>query len=353
MEERLHQPPLPKVQLALAGEQPLAEHALRHLQRLPLHEGSLLGDQHFADQLGMVQEHLALGSEAEAGDVAVLPGDPEQRPGRIAPERERERAWDARPRARWKGSDSVPHRTPESVSFPALVRFRLRSRMDLRESRGDVGTKLIALAVLTVVSPLPAAAETPASSMRRRDRPARSYRSPPDAASTEGARVASRAAAQPAELLSRDRSTLYLAMASGGADQVLALDPGPDSTLRTLTLDGTLGARRRGSRRLDHRAAANGESLVLQQAPDGRHTRFAVIDTSFHGRPAVCRARGRYALDGVASTASPSSSSATGTQSERSGTTSSATTCSPGTSHRLSSTSETRTRRCKDSRSRA
>ena len=114
MEERLHQPTLPKVQLALAREQPLAEHALRHLQRLTLHERSLLADQHFPDQIRMVQEDLALGSEAEAGDVAVLPGDTQERPGRVPPERERERAGDARPRARWKGVGQVPHRTPET-----------------------------------------------------------------------------------------------------------------------------------------------------------------------------------------------------------------------------------------------
>ena len=114
MEERLHQPPLPKMQLALAREKPLAEHAFRHLQRLPLHERSLLADQHFPDEIGMVQEDLALGSETEAGDVAVLPGDPEKRSGCVSPERERERAGNARPRARGRMSDSSTHRTPEA-----------------------------------------------------------------------------------------------------------------------------------------------------------------------------------------------------------------------------------------------
>ena len=119
VEERLHQPTLPKVQLALAREQPLTEHALRHLQRLTLHERSLLADQHLPDQIRMVQEDLALGSETEARDVAVLPGDTEERPGRVPPERERERAGNAWPRARWEGVGQPPHRTRETSGCPA------------------------------------------------------------------------------------------------------------------------------------------------------------------------------------------------------------------------------------------
>jgi hypothetical protein len=102
------------------------------------------------------------------------------------------------------------------------------------------------------------------------------------------------------ELVSRDRSTLYVVKASGGETAVLALEASTRTTLRTLVLDGIWELSTVAADGSVTGLSADGRTLVLQEAPDAGHTRFAVIDTSFGGRPEIVDLSGRYALDGVA-----------------------------------------------------
>ena len=90
MEERLDQTPLPEMEVALAGQEPLAEKALRFLQRAALHEAPRLGDEHFPHELGLADEIEALRADPRARDVAVG-GELGQEPEWIAPHRAEQR----------------------------------------------------------------------------------------------------------------------------------------------------------------------------------------------------------------------------------------------------------------------
>ena len=102
------------------------------------------------------------------------------------------------------------------------------------------------------------------------------------------------------ELVSRDRSTLYVVKASGGETAVLALEASTRTTLRTLVLDGIWKSSTVAADGSVTGLSADGRTLVLQEAPGSGRTRFAVIDTSFDRRPEIVELSGRYALDGVA-----------------------------------------------------
>jgi hypothetical protein len=163
-----------------------------------------------------------------------------------------------------------------------------------------MGTKLIALPVLAIGIALAGCGGDAVENAAPGPTEPAATASPPAAASTAGDVSASPAAAPPAELLSRDGSTLYLARAADGQTEVLAVDPGTHRTLRTLTLDGTWELAVVAADGTTAGLSADGESLVLQQAPDGGRTRFAVLGTRFHAEPQIVALRGRYTLDGVA-----------------------------------------------------
>ena len=81
MERRLGHPALAPVEVALAGEQPVAQDAARLLEALALHEVVVPGDEHLAHQIGMVQQMDAERADAGHGDVALLPKLPDERDG--------------------------------------------------------------------------------------------------------------------------------------------------------------------------------------------------------------------------------------------------------------------------------
>jgi hypothetical protein len=82
----LREAALAQVHLALAGQQPLAQHHAGALQRLALDEGAVTGDQPVAHQLGVRQQVHAPLPEAPLRHVAVLAVHPLQERQRVAPE---------------------------------------------------------------------------------------------------------------------------------------------------------------------------------------------------------------------------------------------------------------------------
>jgi hypothetical protein len=102
------------------------------------------------------------------------------------------------------------------------------------------------------------------------------------------------------ELVSRDRSTLYVVKASGGETAVLALEASTRITLRMLVLDGIWETATVAADGSLTGLSADGSSLVLQEAPAAGRTRFAVVDSTFDAEPHVVELRGRYTLDAVA-----------------------------------------------------
>ncbi len=85
VEHRLDRPALRPVQVALAGEQSLADQPLRLLKGRALHEGPVMSDEDVLDVVGMTEHEQAIASERHARDVAVLARRPCHRVDRVGP----------------------------------------------------------------------------------------------------------------------------------------------------------------------------------------------------------------------------------------------------------------------------
>ena len=88
------------MKLSLTRQESLAQDPLRFLERPPLHERALIGDEHLVDQVGAVQQDLVVGAEPEAADIAVLVSDIDESPDGVAPEAVGETTGNVRPGAR-------------------------------------------------------------------------------------------------------------------------------------------------------------------------------------------------------------------------------------------------------------
>ncbi len=71
MKRRLHQPALPQVRRAFAGQQALAEQTPRALETASLQEIALVGDQHVFDEMRMIEQEQMLARHVHVRDVAV------------------------------------------------------------------------------------------------------------------------------------------------------------------------------------------------------------------------------------------------------------------------------------------
>jgi len=79
----LQHPPLPKVELSLAGQQPIAQHDARALESGPLLERLLMGHQHVAHEVATSHQVDVLGTDPKVDEVAVPLLEIGQRPGRV------------------------------------------------------------------------------------------------------------------------------------------------------------------------------------------------------------------------------------------------------------------------------
>ena len=99
MKCRQDQPALPMMCFTFAGEQSIAEDALRLLQRASLDEIRILGHEHIADVVRMLRkEHLPV-QNLESGEVSVAGCQVlQESKGILAKSKERNIDWAARPR---------------------------------------------------------------------------------------------------------------------------------------------------------------------------------------------------------------------------------------------------------------
>src|SRR5262249_13769386 len=75
MERLLDQPPLPEPEVALAVDQAVAINLAKDpLLRFPLEKAFPCGDEHLADEVGVVDHVATIGSDMNVSDVSVKPG---------------------------------------------------------------------------------------------------------------------------------------------------------------------------------------------------------------------------------------------------------------------------------------
>ena len=100
MKHRLHQAALTQVEIALTGEQALAQQQTRALQRASFGKLAGAGDQQVFDVIGMIEQEEALAAAAEINDIAVALRQLSHILERIAAQREKSDAEKigARPR---------------------------------------------------------------------------------------------------------------------------------------------------------------------------------------------------------------------------------------------------------------
>ncbi len=75
MERGLREAPLAQPEIALAGQQTFAEHVAVRAQHSALRVFAGVSDQHFFDQIGMIDENCSEVQHAQAGDVTVFTSD--------------------------------------------------------------------------------------------------------------------------------------------------------------------------------------------------------------------------------------------------------------------------------------
>ena len=71
VERGLHHPPLPKVEVALAGQEPVTEHDPGALESGPLLERTLMRHQHLPREVGPHHDEDVLRPDPEVHEVAV------------------------------------------------------------------------------------------------------------------------------------------------------------------------------------------------------------------------------------------------------------------------------------------
>ena len=88
MEGGLHEASLAQVGFPLAGQQAFPEKLFDPFQTAAFGEVLVLGDQHLADEVGMVDEEDVFPAEPQIDHVAIFPGDLLQLPQGIPAELE-------------------------------------------------------------------------------------------------------------------------------------------------------------------------------------------------------------------------------------------------------------------------
>ena len=81
---RLRETPLALVQFAFTGQQPLAERHLRPLKGRALGEAMILGDDHIANEIRVIEKDVIGAADAKLHDIAPPLRQPRQKSQRIA-----------------------------------------------------------------------------------------------------------------------------------------------------------------------------------------------------------------------------------------------------------------------------